>query len=87
MPESLGSRSGDSGPFGKLTCKLDMFLSEATYEALIATAHNRGMTKSELARLILDSYFHGQIALTRKVSAKSDVLGSIGISEQPEKAA
>ena len=61
MPESLGSRSGDSGPFGKLTEQVSLLLAPRTVEALTALAVVNNMPRSEYMRMVFERHCFGEV--------------------------
>lgn len=57
-----------SGPGGKLTHRLDIPVSEADMEALIALAAVAGVTKAEYARDVLRRAIWGEMSMLRTVA-------------------
>ncbi len=65
-----------SGPGGKLTHRLDIPMSEADMEALIALAAVAGVTKAEYARWVLRRAIWGEMSMLRTVARSARVLPS-----------
>lgn len=57
-----------SGPGGKLTHRLDVPVSEADMDALIALAAVAGVTKAEYARWVLRRAIWGEMHMLRSVA-------------------
>lgn len=65
--DTVLSRSGTSGASGKLTCRLDIPVSEELQEAVIAMASLAGVPKSEYVRQILERQLFGELPMARRM--------------------
>lgn len=65
----LESRSPVSGPFGKCDRRLDVPVSEALEERIIAMAALNGMPKAEYVRRILEREMFGAFAIAQSLAA------------------
>lgn len=68
MNSTMLSRSGSTNGDGKLTCRLDIPMSEDMEAAVIALATLNGMTKAEWSRLQLDRVINGELAMVRRMA-------------------
>lgn len=73
---SLESRQPHSNPFGKCDRRLDIPVSEALEERIIAMAALNGVPKAEYARRILERVMFGEFAIAQSLAA--DRLGVNG---------
>ncbi len=62
------SRAGLTHPSGKLTRRLDIPVSEATEEAVIALAAVAGINKSEFVRGVIERALFGDVAMLRRIA-------------------
>lgn len=62
------SRSGRSHASGKLTCRLDIPVTEELAEAIIAMATINGMPKAEYARLLLERMVFGELDVVKRLT-------------------
>jgi predicted DNA binding CopG/RHH family protein len=71
---SLESRAPVSNPFGKCDRRLDIPVSEALEERIIAMAALNGVPKAEYVRRVLERAMYGEFAIAQSLAA--DRLGS-----------
>ncbi len=65
------SRSGTSGTDGKLTCRLDIPVSEELQEAVITMAALAGVPKSEFVRRLLERQLFGEFSMAQRMHQAS----------------
>lgn len=70
------SRAPHSNPFGKCDRRLDIPVSEALEERIIALAALNGLPKAEYARRVLERAMFGEFAIAQSLAA--DRLGGNG---------
>lgn len=76
MNASHESRLPTSNPFGKRDRRLDIPVSEALEERIIAMAALNGIPKAEYARRLLERSMFGEFAIAQSLAA--DRLGGNG---------
>jgi len=62
------SRSGQTGPGGKLVKRLDIPVSEELEEGVIALAAVAGLPKAEFARQVLERCVFGELPMLRRMA-------------------
>ena len=62
------SRAGSTHPSGKLTRRLDIPVSEATEDAVIALAAVAGINKSEFVRGVIERALFGDVVMLRRIA-------------------
>ena len=72
MTDTLLSRSGSSGHFGKLDRRLDVPVSEEIENAVIAIATLKGIPKAEFVRLLLEKALFGEFSMMQKIANQSE---------------
>lgn len=66
----LESRSAVTNPFGKCDRRIDVPVSEALEERLIAMAALNGMPKAEYVRRTLERAIFGEFAVAQAIAGK-----------------
>lgn len=66
---SLESRAPVSNPFGKCDRRLDIPVSEALEERIIAMAALNGVPKAEYVRRVLERAMYGEFAIAQSLAA------------------
>lgn len=61
------SRSGKTNPGGKLTCRLDLLITEELEEAIITMAGMHDVPKGEFARNLLERVVFGELPMMRRI--------------------
>ena len=67
------SRAGATHISGKLTRRLDIPVSEATEEAVIALAAVAGINKSEFVRGLIERALFGDVVMLRRIARSMGV--------------
>lgn len=70
----LESRSPNSNPLGKCDRRLDIPVSEALEERIIAMAALNGMPKAEYARRILERQMYGEFVIAQSLASDRTML-------------
>lgn len=65
------SRSGRTDASGKLTCRIDVPVSEELNEAIIALAAVAGVPKAEFARMLWEEAVFGRLSMLRRIARTS----------------
>lgn len=65
----LESRAPNSNPLGKCDRRLDIPVSEALEERIIAMAALNGMSKAEYARRLLEKAMFGEFSIAQMMAA------------------
>lgn len=68
MDLSLLSRSGRTDVAGKLTCRLDVPVSEELGDAVAALATVHGISKAEWVRAIIEEAVYGRLQVLRRLT-------------------
>lgn len=70
----LESRSPVSNPFGKCDRRLDIPVSEALEERLIAMAALNGVSKAEYSRRILERAMYGEFSIAQMMAGDRSMM-------------
>lgn len=65
--DTLLSRSGSTGSNGKLTCRLDIPISQELEEAVITLASVSRMPKAEYVRKVLERVLFGELPMVQRM--------------------
>lgn len=68
MNLSFLSRHGRTDASGKLTCRLDIPVSEELVDAVAALATVHGISKAECARAIIEEAVYGRLQVLRRLT-------------------
>ena len=69
--ETLLSRTGNTHPGGKLTCRLDILVTEELEAAVTTLAGMHGVPKGEFARRLLERVVMGELHIMRRIVAQA----------------
>lgn len=75
------SRSGTSGPDGKLSCRMDVPMSERLEAQIITAATIQGVTKAEWVRRTCDKELNGSFAMLRSMASKAGLFNGMNHGE------